>query len=1475
MQLDMPAPTESEIPDTATDGTKEAQEQEEIFIEPKVLATAIQKTSSKDLSDEAALNMARSILYFFGFADRIIDRSLETEERDLFYMLEDQHILRREQEETTLYDGREWRIHYWILKTGTIHSFLEAPDAEARLLDPETNPVLPYYDPKSGADDAWREHKSHMMPPPAPRDAKTYIMLDGSEAQRSARSSEPSEIRRVLRLIETKTGTLPWEQIPVLMGGPPTVAWSAAEAAIKNGFLVINPKGQAIITKLGGAHLKEFAMGHARNASDSRGARLEDILRAVKHADAHNELHNELGEDALTVDAASALNKIRKQFFDGDVPQISRVELETVLGNSDKLPAVLTSLAKNQFVSTTANGDVILEYVGLRQYARSLSLKSVAYVCLRALKYITNGATDVAATPEEIGIKAGLRNPNMFSQILRYLSTRGMLKETTNGVARLYSIGDAAGFNSLLAKLEEKMPESLRGDGWLNTIKKLTVFRGAVVGEDGRIVRSVAKTAPRIRIRPAATLPEKPLHWQGKDYCLVDIGFFGVARLAEKVRSESAASGANKIPLPRLLFERAEAFAKHAHKRGTDFEKIARELNLPSNYVRKIVAKLIKWGMPFNIEPFSPEEHEFAKLLKEWGGEQKTVFYQKQPYVVVNVNAAKKVFSERSKIVKELSQGNKIPLPPSVFSSIDGLMARAHKNFLYYWPLQKETGLTHTALYQRAIVAVHAGIPIPTKKPTLEDLIEAKLIPWYKGEKTVRFAGVKYRLADVGDYDLEERAKIITAHTGLKKVLPISSTLFAHAEAIVKHAYDKFTDYEGLAAELGLSQQSVARTIIGLRKAGIPIPLEKPSTEELARLRGSWFGPEATFNYLDKTYTFIEAGKSLHHKRAKSILEATNGQKLPVNHTTFNALPTIFKYARENSTDIERICKETDLSQVRVWEIIRDLNSLGVPISKHKQSLEELAIESEARVRLNGKYYCLVCFDDKNFRMYAESARDRLGKNTIPLNRLQFERALIFMNHSTEHSLDFKAITQATGLQEKNIYAVIKALAGAGLPLPARKSADHAVADIGCSLDPVATFNYLGKAYAFVDAGLHVYKNRANTILEKTSGQLLPVNHDLFEALPAIFKYARKDGIDIERICNESKLLKTAIDFMIRKLKHLGVPILNRNKSLEELAVESEARVYLRGAYYQLVCIDSKNIETPMNDVRDKFGKNTIPLTRQQFERALIFVNYAHKNGLDFEAITKATGLNVQNIYSTVKRLVMSGLPILRNKLGIAVQTANTTKASHVPEEVAFVYDGKPYSVINIGHHNTLQRAEKARAAGKIPVVSATFNYLATFAAHSSGTYIDLEAIAEETGMTMSGVQQAALKINRALGTAIPTIRKHRDAARTSWGERPYALQILTETYRAVVVGDRGRCLPARRDEARRLGYVPITSREMCALAKAAAYINNGCFDIENIAKELGRPPSQVTEILRSCADAGVKTLEQYVSAAGQQTAVQ
>jgi hypothetical protein len=90
------------------------------------LTVAIENSIDSDmkLEHEEAFDLAQHVLNFFGYSNRIIDNVLEPEDRDAFYMLEDSGVLTTEREEITLYDGREWRIHYWLFKNEKIQDLI-------------------------------------------------------------------------------------------------------------------------------------------------------------------------------------------------------------------------------------------------------------------------------------------------------------------------------------------------------------------------------------------------------------------------------------------------------------------------------------------------------------------------------------------------------------------------------------------------------------------------------------------------------------------------------------------------------------------------------------------------------------------------------------------------------------------------------------------------------------------------------------------------------------------------------------------------------------------------------------------------------------------------------------------------------------------------------------------------------------------------------------------------------------------------------------------------------------------------------------------------------------------------------------------------------------------------------------------------------------------------------------------------------
>src|ERR671919_473592 len=82
------------------------------------------------IPEDEAHRDANFVMDIFGFDDRVIDNVLEPEDRQLFYILEEEGLLTTEREETTLYDGREWRTHYWLFRKDKILASAEAARAK-------------------------------------------------------------------------------------------------------------------------------------------------------------------------------------------------------------------------------------------------------------------------------------------------------------------------------------------------------------------------------------------------------------------------------------------------------------------------------------------------------------------------------------------------------------------------------------------------------------------------------------------------------------------------------------------------------------------------------------------------------------------------------------------------------------------------------------------------------------------------------------------------------------------------------------------------------------------------------------------------------------------------------------------------------------------------------------------------------------------------------------------------------------------------------------------------------------------------------------------------------------------------------------------------------------------------------------------------------------------------------------------------
>ncbi len=178
------------------------------------LAKAIRRSVGHDgMRPEDARTIASHVLNFFGFNPRIIDNVLEPDDRDTFYMLEDTGILETERDETTLYDGREWRIHYWMFRKDRIFD-LAREETAAMAAAGETEVVyssnaarsggfaLPHGETGTGladhavyhelGDEIWLERKQNPMPSPTPSAAPARKARRRAAAPHPARPARPA-----------------------------------------------------------------------------------------------------------------------------------------------------------------------------------------------------------------------------------------------------------------------------------------------------------------------------------------------------------------------------------------------------------------------------------------------------------------------------------------------------------------------------------------------------------------------------------------------------------------------------------------------------------------------------------------------------------------------------------------------------------------------------------------------------------------------------------------------------------------------------------------------------------------------------------------------------------------------------------------------------------------------------------------------------------------------------------------------------------------------------------------------------------------------------------------------------------------------------------------------------------------------------------------------------------------------------------
>lgn len=76
-----------------------------------------------DISQDDAKHISSLLLNIFGFENRIIDNILTPEIRRLFYLLQEEKIVRTHHERGMLPGSKMWDIYYWSLRKEVIFKY--------------------------------------------------------------------------------------------------------------------------------------------------------------------------------------------------------------------------------------------------------------------------------------------------------------------------------------------------------------------------------------------------------------------------------------------------------------------------------------------------------------------------------------------------------------------------------------------------------------------------------------------------------------------------------------------------------------------------------------------------------------------------------------------------------------------------------------------------------------------------------------------------------------------------------------------------------------------------------------------------------------------------------------------------------------------------------------------------------------------------------------------------------------------------------------------------------------------------------------------------------------------------------------------------------------------------------------------------------------------------------------------------------
>jgi len=94
------------------------------------LVAALRATvGARGMPEDELRVLADYLMSFFGFETEVVDNKLDPADRDVFYMLEEEGLLKTRQEEVLIKKGKMWRIHYWVLQVDRIKALARGQGA--------------------------------------------------------------------------------------------------------------------------------------------------------------------------------------------------------------------------------------------------------------------------------------------------------------------------------------------------------------------------------------------------------------------------------------------------------------------------------------------------------------------------------------------------------------------------------------------------------------------------------------------------------------------------------------------------------------------------------------------------------------------------------------------------------------------------------------------------------------------------------------------------------------------------------------------------------------------------------------------------------------------------------------------------------------------------------------------------------------------------------------------------------------------------------------------------------------------------------------------------------------------------------------------------------------------------------------------------------------------------------------------------